>query len=75
MSNTIRSVDTKNSIITGKAYNNIVFVSVRWGWLTFPLALLLLSIVFLVATIVKTSDSTTAGLWTTTEALGQLKWN
>lgn len=65
MSNTIRSVGARNSIITGKAYSNIVFVDVRWEWMTFPLALLLLSIVFLVATIVKISDSTTAGLWKT----------
>ncbi|KAF3038394.1 hypothetical protein E8E11_003705 [Didymella keratinophila] len=65
ISNTIRSVGTNNSVITGKAYSNMVFVDVRWEWLTFPLVLLLLSIIFLVATIVKTSDGTTAGLWKT----------
>lgn len=71
--NTIRSVGTNNNIMTGKSYGNIVFVDVRWEWLTFPLTLLMLSIVLFAATIVKTSDSTTASAAMPTLIYGLLR--
>ncbi|KAH6632988.1 hypothetical protein C7974DRAFT_163116 [Boeremia exigua] len=67
MTNVMRSDVDSNDIITGQAYNKKQFVVVRWEWLTFPLALLVLSLAFLVATIVKTSrgDHEELGIWKT----------
>ncbi|KZM28524.1 hypothetical protein ST47_g316 [Ascochyta rabiei] len=42
--------------LPGRAYTQTTFVSVHWEWLTFPLTMLFLSLTFLVATIVKTSN-------------------
>ena len=62
----IRSDDSHN-MITGQAYNRKQFIVVRWEWLTFPIALLILSLAFLVATIMKTSRSEHGdlGVWKT----------
>ncbi|KAF2130501.1 hypothetical protein P153DRAFT_366083 [Dothidotthia symphoricarpi CBS 119687] len=64
MTNAMRSsVNTR--MLSGEAYNKEKFVSIQWGWLAFPLALLILSLVFLVATIIKTSKDNTTGFWKT----------
>lgn len=64
MTNVLRSSDSK-IMVEGKAYSIKTFISVKWEWLTFPIALLLLSLAFLVSTIVKTSKDTETGVWKT----------
>ncbi|KAE8840212.1 hypothetical protein HRS9122_06817 [Pyrenophora teres f. teres] len=54
ITNRIRSSISKE-MVTGQAFFTEKYVTVRWGWLTFPLLLLVLSLLFLVSTIIKTS--------------------
>jgi len=65
MTNAIRSDTNTNKLVAGTAYLRETYVAVRWAWLTFPLVMLLLSIVFLVATMVKTSNQKydDIGMW------------
>jgi hypothetical protein len=67
MTNVIRSDSSSNDLITGTAYSLETYVAVHWAWLTFPLIMLLLSIVFLVATMLKTSGHSHGdiGTWKT----------
>ncbi|KAF2853169.1 hypothetical protein T440DRAFT_487629 [Plenodomus tracheiphilus IPT5] len=55
MTNVIRS-STSKEMVAGDAYNTEKFVSITWEWLMFPLVLLILGLVFLVSTILKTSQ-------------------
>jgi len=64
LTNVIRSAPTREDV-EGHAFSKANFISVRWAWLTFPLLLLVLSFVFLVSTIIKTSKDTGAGIWKT----------
>jgi hypothetical protein len=61
MSNVVR---THNShyFVRGRAYSQTTFIAIHWEWLTFPLALLLFSLLFLVATIMKTSKTGDGGV-------------
>ncbi|KAG9187404.1 hypothetical protein G6011_05275 [Alternaria panax] len=65
MTNVMRSNADSSEMIPGKAYNMEKFVHINWPWLIFPLLLLVLSLVFLVSTIVKTSRDTETGIWKT----------
>ena len=65
LTNVMRSNSKSNEALLGEAYNLEKFVYINWPWLIFPLLLLLLSLVFLVATIVKTSNDTDTGFWKT----------
>jgi hypothetical protein len=67
MTNVIRSDAGSNELITGAAYALETYVAVHWAWLTFPLIMLFLSIVFLVATMLKTSSHSHGdiGTWKT----------
>jgi len=58
LTNALRSNADTNLMLSGEAYNMTKFIHINWGWLAFPLVLLILSLVFLVATIVKTSRDT-----------------
>jgi len=64
MTNVVRSSNTKQ-MLQGDAYLMEPYVSIRWEWLTFPILLLLLSLVFLVSTIIKTSGDGATGMWKT----------
>ncbi|KAH7350469.1 hypothetical protein BKA66DRAFT_541071 [Pyrenochaeta sp. MPI-SDFR-AT-0127] len=64
MTNVIRSADSKE-MLAGNAWSKETYISIRWEWLTFPLLLLALSLVFLISTMVKTSKNATTGLWKT----------
>jgi hypothetical protein len=55
VTNAMRSNLESTNLVSGLAYNRKQFVLVRWEWLTFPIALLVLSAAFLIATIIKTS--------------------
>ena len=67
MTNAVRSDQNSNERISGKALSRETFVAVHWAWLSFPLTMLLLSIIFLVATMMKTSQkgSSDTGTWKT----------
>jgi hypothetical protein len=52
MTNVVRS-SSSSELITGKAFDNEVYVRVRWAWLSLPLGLLLISCIFLLATVIK----------------------
>jgi hypothetical protein len=67
VTNAIRSTSYSNEFLAGDAFIDETYVVVRWAWLSFPLAMLVLSMVFLIATIVKTSRGTHAavGVWKT----------
>lgn len=54
MTNVIRSAPS-NEMLPGNSFSSETWVSVRWEWLTLPVGLLLLSFVFLSATIFKSS--------------------
>lgn len=64
MTNVYRSVGVTNEIVVGSAYAREVYIHVQWEWFIFPIVLLLLSLVFLIGTIMKTSDGAT-GIWKT----------
>jgi hypothetical protein len=54
VSNTIRS-SSSNEMFHGQAFDQDTYVSVRWAWLSLPIGLLLISFVFLLATVVKSA--------------------
>jgi hypothetical protein len=62
LTNVIRSAGSRE-MLEGAAYGKETYITVRWGWLSFPLLLLVLSSLFLVATIVKTPKGPGAGVW------------
>lgn len=64
LTNQIRAVGSGNQDVRGTAYNEEAYIRVQWAWLTFPIALLTLCLIFLVATIMKTSNGAT-GIWKT----------
>lgn len=65
MTNAVRSSPSKEMIL-GMAFNKENYVSVRWIWLTLPLSLLLLTLVFLVSTVLKASrERNRVGVWKT----------
>ncbi|RYO71935.1 hypothetical protein AA0113_g1646 [Alternaria arborescens] len=66
MTNVVRTHNS-HDFVRGRAYSQTTFIAVHCEWLTFPLALLLFSLLFLVATIRKTSKTVDGGvgLWKT----------
>jgi hypothetical protein len=61
MTNVVRTHNS-HDFVRGRAYSQTTFIAVHWEWLTFPLALLLFSLIFLVATIMKTSRTSDGGV-------------
>jgi hypothetical protein len=64
MTNVIRS-SPSNTMITGTAFSLETYIAVHWEWLSFPDILLLLSLVFLLSTIRKTSKQSGIAIWKT----------
>jgi hypothetical protein len=54
MTNTIRSSSSGESVF-GQAFDNEIYVEVRWAWLSLPPCLLLVSCIFLVSTVIKSA--------------------
>jgi hypothetical protein len=54
-----------STMLAGKAYSVETYVAVHWSWLAFPFILLFLGLIFLVATILKTSKEGAVGIWKT----------
>ncbi|KAH7093060.1 hypothetical protein FB567DRAFT_162614 [Paraphoma chrysanthemicola] len=67
LTNVARSDPGSNEFVAGQAFAPETYVKVNWGWLAFPLAMLALCLMFLVATIIKTSKGTNEelGTWKT----------
>jgi hypothetical protein len=67
VTNLIRSESNSNEHIAGQALAPETYVRVEWAWLAFPLAMLALCLVFLIATMVKTSGDADGdiGAWKT----------
>lgn len=66
MTNVMRTHHS-HDFVRGRAYSQTTFIAVHWAWLTFPVALLMFSLLFLAATIIKTSKTVDGGmgLWKT----------
>ena len=65
LTNAIRSSEDKQMTF-GEAYNKENYVSVRWEWLTLPLGLLFISLIFLSATVAKSAvERDRVGVWKT----------
>ncbi|PVH93592.1 hypothetical protein DM02DRAFT_220929 [Periconia macrospinosa] len=62
LTNTLRS-SSSMEMVEGPAYTIETYVNVQWAWLTFPFILLILSLVFLAATMWKTAKG--PGVWKT----------
>jgi hypothetical protein len=67
LTNLARSEPGGNEFVEGQAFAPETYIKVHWAWLAFPLAMLMLCILFLVATIVKTSRAANndIGMWKT----------
>jgi hypothetical protein len=67
VTNIIRSESNSNELVAGQALAPETYVRVDWAWLAFPLAMLGLCLVFLIATMVKTSGDADGdiGAWKT----------
>jgi hypothetical protein len=55
ITNVVRS-SSSNEMVHGQAFDQEVYVVVRWPWLTLPIGLLLLTFVFLTATVIKSAS-------------------
>lgn len=64
MTNSLRS-SARKLMVEGDAYSMKTFIVVKWEWLIFPFALLLLTLAFLASTMNKTSKDTATGVWKT----------
>jgi hypothetical protein len=67
LTNVVRSDANSNELLAGDAFIDETYVAVHWAWLTFPLAMLAFSTVFLIATVIKTSEASHGdmGVWKT----------
>ncbi|KAF2830654.1 hypothetical protein CC86DRAFT_463914 [Ophiobolus disseminans] len=54
VTNVVRS-SSSSEMVLGKAWDNEVYVNVRWAWMSLPLGLLVFSFVFLLATVIKSA--------------------
>ncbi|KAH3984808.1 hypothetical protein HBH52_052100 [Parastagonospora nodorum] len=64
LTNVVRSAPS-NAMLTGQAFSIETYVDIHWAWLAFPFTLLVLSLIFLVATMLKTSRGDSVGVWKT----------
>lgn len=64
MTNLMRTSSKENA--TGQAFSEETFVQVRWGWLSLPVGLLLLTFIFLLATVIRSwLEKDQVGIWKT----------
>ena len=60
------SASHRQDVSVGLAFKHVVFVDVRWHWITLPAGLLMFALVFLLATMWKSSkDKQQIGVWKT----------
>jgi hypothetical protein len=65
LTNAMRSSKSSRESVTGDAWIEEVFIAIRWEWLIYPFILLILSLVFLVSTMIKTAGDGGTGVWKT----------
>lgn len=65
----MRQAANANSSMVSTAWKTETYVLVRWQWLSFPIALLLLTLVFLITTILKNAQNKISPWKSTTTAL------
>lgn len=66
MTNVLLTSPTGANLRVGTAWGQVVFVNVRWVWMSLPFALLFFSLIFLLATIFKSADEQgDIGIWKT----------
>ncbi|KAL5404698.1 hypothetical protein PMIN03_008966 [Paraphaeosphaeria minitans] len=66
MTNAMRSATSDTENVMGQAFDLESFVEVRWPWLTLPFALLVLTGIFLLATVFRSShEKEHVGVWKT----------
>ncbi|KAH7113751.1 hypothetical protein B0J11DRAFT_619199 [Dendryphion nanum] len=64
MTNHLRSYGANMNTTEGLAFEREIFVRVQWAWLSLPLFILLLSLIFLIATVYQTAkDKDNIGVW------------
>ncbi|KAF2108493.1 hypothetical protein BDV96DRAFT_616292 [Lophiotrema nucula] len=62
LTNMMRS--SSDETVKGSSFSDVTLVDVRWPWLTLPLFLLLLTLIFLTATIIRSStEQDRVGVW------------
>jgi len=60
------SMRDRHDVSVGQAWKYIVLVEIRWVWITLPAALLLFSLIFLIATVMRASkEEDKIGIWKT----------
>jgi hypothetical protein len=60
------SASGTHNVSVGKAFKYVILVHIRWQWITLPAALLLFSLIFLIATVVRSSkEHDKVGIWKT----------
>ena len=62
LTNVGRSHSGSDEFVKGRAYTQTTFIAVHLKWMAFPLTLLILGLIFLVATMVKTSRAGEEGM-------------
>jgi hypothetical protein len=63
--NTI-SISKTHNVSVGKAFQQVVLVKIRWVWISLPVILLMFSLLFLIATVVRSSKTEDQiGIWKT----------
>jgi len=56
----------RQDVAVGKAFKEVVIVNIRWQWISLPAILLLFSLLFLIATVVRSSkDEENIGIFKT----------
>lgn len=66
MSRSIRAHSIKKEIVAGESIIDETYVRVRWAWISLPVIILITSLIFLAATIVKSSsEQNEIGIWKT----------
>jgi len=62
----IISVTHRHDVSTGQAFQQVVLVQIRWVWISLPVILLMFSLLFLIATVVRsTKANDQIGIWKT----------
>jgi hypothetical protein len=60
------SASQRHDVAVGRAYKHTVIVHIRWVWITLPATLLLVSLIFLGTTVVRSSkEQDNVGIWKT----------
>lgn len=63
--NIVRSSKSSNEMVQGPAFDMVSVVEVRWQWLSLPLSLLGFTLIFMIATILRSSLQQDVGVWKT----------